>query len=78
MKQNVKESLEIILKNYKNDNLTTEEVITLLDCLEDNKIYSYTIPVYQPHQWTNEQTPKPITPMWQTTSCDTLLNNVAK
>lgn len=71
MTQDLKNSLMIILKAYKEDKFTEDEVSTLLESFIDTKIVSYPYPVYPstPTPW--EITYKDLKPYCTSTS-DTL------
>ena len=63
---------DLILKLYKNENITKEEVDILLDGIE-GKIWCYNTPTYQPYiDWTYKPYEQP---KWTITS-NTNSNNV--
>lgn len=63
MKENVKESLMIILKGYKENKFNEEEVLTLIDTIIDNNgTNTITYPLSTPGiPWQN---PQPLSPTW--------------
>lgn len=67
MKENVKESLLIILKGYKENKFNDEEVLTLIETIIDNNGTTITTyPIGIPDiPW---QKPQPLTPTWWTNS----------
>lgn len=63
MKENVKESLMIILKKYKENKLNEEEVLTLIETIIGNKeTNTITYPISIPdNPWQN---PQPLSPIY--------------
>lgn len=63
MKENVKDSLIIILKGYKENKFNEEEVLTLIEAIIDNSgTNTITYPISTPGiPWQN---PQPLSPIW--------------
>ena len=63
MKENVKESLMIILKGYKENKFNEEEVLTLIGTIIDNNgMNTITYPISIPgNPW---EYPQPLDPTW--------------
>lgn len=67
MKENIKTSLMIILKGYKENKFNEEEALTLIETIIDNNgTNTITYPISIPSiPWQN---PQPLTPTWWTNS----------
>lgn len=69
MTENIKNSLKIILKGYKESSITEEEVLTLMETIIDtNKGNTITYPISIPtNPW--QTTPQPWEIRWQSPYC---------